>query len=59
MCWSLPPGCVQQSDGGEVDGGEKDDGMVSFKTQTVAGGSRGKETRLCSACCLVESVKKK
>lgn len=58
MSWSLPPGCLQLSDGGEVDGGEKDDGKVSFKTQTVAGGSQGEETRLCSACCLVESVKK-
>lgn len=29
-----------------------------LKTQTVAGGSQGEETRLCSACCLVESVKK-
>lgn len=42
-----------------MDGGEKDDGKVSFKTQTVAGGSRGEETRLCSACCLVQKRKKK
>lgn len=54
-CGSLP---LQLSDGGEVDGVEKADGKVSFTTQTVAGGSRAGETRLCSACWLVETAKK-
>lgn len=52
--------CLQMSDGGvmwmEV---KRMMGRFSFKTQAVAGGSRGEETRLCSACCVVESVKKK
>lgn len=51
MCCSLPPG------EGLDDGGEKDDGRVSFTSQTAGGGSRVEETRLCTACCLVQSVK--
>lgn len=54
VCWGLPPRCLQLSDGGEVDGGEKDDGKVSFKTQTVA--RRPASARPAVWC---ESVKKK